>query len=289
MGPIAGPVKSTHSPFKTMRDQYGYVDPRFDQVARDNVLRVSLAALPLYGESMAVASDPLLALLTPIVGLDAGEEESPLTRAGESLNRLGDIISAVYTHSHEDLTHGGANGAVELAAHEWTHTITIEARLLSEALRLFENEQITLSLSRSQYAGEPTPWRAIALYGSGGNENIAIIPPIEGHDGTTGKCNDRQPLPAFPLQLPEPFAPFNPSELEDDETYYVAVRGTDKWIVTVADWGDDGDFYITGAIDRPLFPFLNPSEIPSLYFCQWGLLSAKDLDDLLTGIPYRLA
>ena len=270
-----------------MRDQYGYVDPRFDQLVRDNLMMVSLATMPLYGESMAVAATPAFAVLTPILGLQS-EEEVSLTRVGHAYKTAGDSLAAIYSFGEAD-PHGSANELVELASREWTHQVTVNAQILSKALSLFESEQVTLALVRSQYAGEPDPWQVIALYGSGGNENIAIIPPIEGHDGTTGKCNDRQPLPAFPLQLPEPFAPFNPSELEDDETYYVAVRGTDKWIVTVADWDDDGDFYITGAIDRPLFPFLNPSEIPSLHCCRWGLLSAKDLDDLLAGIPYRLA
>ena len=285
MGPIAGPIKSTHSPFKTMRDQYGYVDPRFDQVVRDNLMMVSLATMPLYGESMAVAATPAFAVLTPILGLQS-EEEVSLIRVGHAYKTAGDSLAAIYSFGEAD-PHGSANELVELASREWTHQVTVNAQILSKALSLFEGEQVTLALVRSQYAGEPDPWQVIALYGS--NENIAIIPPIEGHDGTTGKCSDRQPLPTFPVQLPEPFTPFNQSELEDDETYYVAVRGTDKWIVTVAKWDDDGDFYTMGPIGRSLFYPLAPSEIPSLHFCRWGLLSAKDLDDLLTGIPYRLA
>ncbi|MBD2161413.1 hypothetical protein H6F46_12000 [Limnothrix sp. FACHB-1083] len=274
-----------------MFDDYGFVDGSFDTVAADNDLPVHLSAESLYGgAAVAVAIDPdepSLALITPIVGMNASDDAHSLSRVSSIEGDSGQEIGAVYREG-DGFSPGLVNDIVLLASRPATHSIYVNAGLLFEAARMFEVDQtVEICLTPSDariLSPNRKPWEALVITRAGGYAgNVAVIAPVS--ITNTGRCGSSEASPN-PESLPAPFAPFNPETLENGERYRIAAKGKTEWSVVTGVWDESAEsFHRPGDDTAWLFDPLNPADIPSVH-CAYEL-THSEIKELLKDIPHR--
>lgn len=260
-----------------MIHDYGFVDGLFDTVATDSDLTVHLSAETLYDGAVAVAvnpENPSLALITPIVGMDASDDAHELERVNYVLDQDDRKIAAVYREGDE-LSPGLVNDLVRLADRPVTHSIYVKAGLLSDALSAFESDQtVELCLVPSDappMSRVPSPWEALVIALAGGYPgNVAVIAPFATLTNTGRHGTDAPRTETSPIRPTHPGSPWLNASIPDEDPddgdkCWLAIRGRKNWTVIAARWDEGRSEWLT--LDgRQIFGFVNHRDL-ECYHC----------------------